>query len=565
MTIPYTNNYSYHEALIKSLKVNVLRPIMTFVASDKLKFLDLPWKPYYTQLHVGLEGKERDLFNWFEQSLSIEVLAVALTILVTITIYTMEHYLDERQKKMYKVTEFPKDLEEVVKEIDEDEVNDENDENEDVHEEGEVVEDDCGGKKKEKNREQRKKMLPQLLSKFSKSQHYSLDKLSFGILHDAYTIIETVVFILMGALPYTWNLSLRMTQKWYPWSNRSVATLDSDYESQHEIVITLVFFILTTVLGTITSLPWDIYSTFFIERKHGFNKQTSQLFIMDRIKSLVLTFALGCPVLSIVIWLIQWGGEHFYIYVWVFTIAFSCFMMTIVPLVIMPLFNTYKPLEDGKLKDMTYALAGRLKYPLTKMLVMDGSKRSNHSNAFLFGFGRNKRIVLFDTLFKNVTDDEIVSILGHELGHWKLGHSICNFLISQVYFGIIFFCFSLCYENPELYSAFGFNDPNRIVPTIVALTLFFQTLWSPLDKIVGLATTLYSRKCEFEADEFSVNLGMGKDLQRGLVKISMDNLSSMVSDIWYARVHYSHPPLVQRIQVIRNFMKKNDLELKKKN
>jgi len=563
ITTSYNPNYSYLAALIRSLKENILRPIITLLSSDKLKFLDLPWKPYYTQLHVGFERNDRDPFNWFEQNVSLENLTVALTILVTISIYTFEHILDERQRKMYYSREFPKDLEEVVREIDRDDERS----GDKLCKSEDVSHDEVEGKNDEKKvgkKEAKKPMLPQLISKFDKSQHYSLDKLSFGILHDAYTTMETIVFILLGALPYTWDMAFNVVQQYYPWSNTQIATFDSkSYESHHEVVITLVFFAITTLLGTVSSLPWDFYNTFCIEKKHGFNKQTFKLFFTDRIKSLLLTFIIGCPVLAVVIKLIHWGGEYFYIYVWIFTFVFSSFMMTIVPVVIMPLFNTYKPLEDGELKTKTYALAKRLKYPLTKLLVMDGSKRSSHSNAFMYGFGRNKRIVLFDTLFKNVTDDEIVSILGHELGHWKLGHSIFNFFLSQLYFGIIFFCFSKCYNSVGLYSAFGFNDPNRGVPNIIALTLFFQTLWTPMDKIVSVATTLYSRKCEFEADEFSTNLDMGSELQRGLVKISMDNLGSMVSDKWYAMYHYSHPPLVQRIQAIRGTMKNNDLKLKK--
>jgi len=550
---------------MKSLNGNILQPIIKLISSDKLKFLDLPWKPYYMQMHVGIESKERDPFNWFEHDISIEVLAVALTILVTITIYSIEHYLDLRQMKMYKVTEFPKDLEDIVREIDEDDEDDEDNKNDDEKEdgllEGKVVENTDDEKKKETKREKKKnKMLPQLLSKFSKSQHYSLDKLFFGILHDAYTTLETICFILLGALPFTWDVSLRITQHLYPWSRNFVATFDSNYESQHEIVITLVFFILTTLLGTITSLPWDLYSTFKIEKQHGFNKQTPKLFFMDRIKSLFLTFVLGCPVIAIVIKLIHWGGENFYLYVWVFTIAFSSFMMMIVPVVIMPLFNTYKPLEEGPLKDKTVSLAKRLNYPLKKLLVMDGSKRSSHSNAFLFGFGKNKRIVLFDTLFKNVSDDEIVSILGHELGHWKLNHSIINFFLSQLYFLLIFFFFSLSYSQISLFSSFGFNDPARPIPTIISLTLFFQTLWSPIEKITSILTTLYSRKCEFEADAFSTDLNMGRDLQKGLVKISMENLSSVVTDKWYSWVHYSHPPLVERVKAIGERMKKVEIK-----
>ena len=231
-------------------------------------------------------------------------------------------------------------------------------------------------------------------------------------------------------------------------------------------------------------------------------------------------------------------------------------MMTIVPVVIMPLFNEYKPLDDGPLKTRIYELADQLKYPLKKLFVMDGSKRSSHSNAFMFGFGSNKRIVLFDTLMDQVHDDEILAILGHELGHWKMGHTLTNFVVTQVYFGVAFYFFSLCFNQQDLYAAFGFNDPTRKVPTMIALLLFFQTLWAPVDKILSFVLTVFSRRCEFEADKFSVDLNMSQKLQSGLCKIHLENLGAMCPDWLYSTYHYSHPPLVERLSAMMELDKK---------
>ncbi len=238
--------------------------------------------------------------------------------------------------------------------------------------------------------------------------------------------------------------------------------------------------------------------------------------------------------------------------------VFSVIMMTIVPVFIMPLFNKYEPLEEGELKKRIYALADKLNYPLTKLFVMDGSKRSSHSNAFMFGFGSNKRIVLFDTLMEQVDDDEILAILGHELGHWKLGHTLTNFFITQIYTGVAFYSFSLCYNSEDLYRSFGFDDPNRPVATIIALIVFFQTIWAPVDKALSFIMTMYSRKCEFEADRFSADLGMSRKLQTGLCKISLENLGAMYPDPWYATYHYSHPPLVQRLSAMIAIEKKSN-------
>jgi len=250
------------------------------------------------------------------------------------------------------------------------------------------------------------------------------------------------------------------------------------------------------------------------------------------------------------------GGEHFYIYMWAFMFFFSVFMMTIVPVVIMPLFNKYEPLEDGSLKTRIHELAGQISYPLKKLFVMDGSKRSSHSNAFMFGFGSNKRIVLFDTLLDQVSHNEILAILGHELGHWKLGDTLTNFAVTQVYFGVAFYFFSQCYASKDLYAAFGFDSTTSDVPTIIALLLFFQTLWAPVDKVLSFVLTIFSRQCEFAADRFSVDLDMSQDLQSGLCKIHLENLGAMCPDSLYSTYHYSHPPLVERLSAMMALEKK---------
>eukprot|EP00980_Cylindrotheca_fusiformis_P001701 scaffold388_cov114-Cylindrotheca_fusiformis.AAC.10 len=166
--------------------------------------------------------------------------------------------------------------------------------------------------------------------------------------------------------------------------------------------------------------------------------------------------------------------------------------------------------------------------------------------------------VLFDTLMEQVHDDEILAILGHELGHWKLGHTLTNFCVTQVYFGLAFYFFSLCYTSRDLYSAFGFDDPNQSPPTVIGLMLFFQTLWAPVDKVLSFILTIFSRHCEFGADEFSVDLGMSAKLQSGLCKIHLENLGAMCPDPWYSTYHYSHPPLVERLSAMMALDKKKE-------
>jgi len=173
--------------------------------------------------------------------------------------------------------------------------------------------------------------------------------------------------------------------------------------------------------------------------------------------------------------------------------------------------------------------------------------------------------VLFDTLMEQVSNNEILAILGHELGHWKLGHTLTNFAVTQVYFGVAFYFFSQCYTSKDLYGAFGFDSTTSDVPTIIALLLFFQTLWAPVDKVLSFVLTVFSRSCEFAADKFSVDLDMSQDLQSGLCKIHLENLGAMCPDSLYSMYHYSHPPLVERLSAMMALDERSTLQTKKEN
>ena len=516
--------------------------------------LSLPLTPRYTQLTAkGLSAgngsggaDDDDLFTTY---------AVAATILFTLVVYLFETYLSLRQRSTYRKTKFPVELETTVGCIDAENVKQSKGGDDGTKKAAATKsggEEENGADSKAKV-DRNAPLLPQLQSKFQPAQAYGLDKVNFSLFSSAYGTTEGIAFLLLGFMPYIWDESCRFGSTYLGYTS----------ETGNEIKISLIFMVYTTLIGTVTSLPFELYSTFQIERKHGFNKQTIGLFISDKIKGLALTAVIGGPFMALMLKIIKLGGEKFYLYVWAFIFVFSLFMMTIYPVVIMPLFNKYEPLPEGKLKDQIYALAGQLKFPLTKLFVMDGSKRSSHSNAFMFGFFKNKRIVLFDTLMEQVHDDEILAILGHELGHWKMGHTVTNFVISQLYTGAALYVFSLCYSSNELYRAFGFDDSSRPVPTIIALILFFSTVWEPIDKTLSYVMTVHSRKCEFEADEFSFNLGMSQKLQSGLCKIHLENLGAMCPDPWYSAYHYSHPPLVERLSAMMRLDKKKQSEQKK--
>jgi len=281
----------------------------------------------------------------------------------------------------------------------------------------------------DQNSKQEESLLDKTKSKFQKSRLYGIDKSNFGFISGAYSLVETIVLLLFGYMPYMWQLSGQILQQF-------------GWQSSSEIYQALLFTTLTSIKDIVISLPFELYSTFVIEERHGFNKQTLMLFVTDKIKGILLSIVIGYPILAALIFLIQWGGDNFVVYVWGFLLCFTIVMMTIYPVLIMPLFNKFTPLDEGALRTRIESLAAGLNFPLAKLFVCDGSKRSSHSNAYFYGFMNSKRIVLFDTLLGQATNDEIVAILGHELGHWKMWHTAQGFLIQQLYMLGAFYVFS---------------------------------------------------------------------------------------------------------------------------
>ncbi|GLD96801.1 hypothetical protein PINS_up005484 [Pythium insidiosum] len=329
-------------------------------------------------------------------------------------LYVFDTYLDWRQHCKFHESTFPPRLEAAIRGLGDFTVKtsakgkDEDDQSDAAKDK---VDDDAGEEKK-------KSLIEATLEKFDKSRAYGLDKSTFGFVSGAYSQIESTALLLLGYLPFMWTVS-----------GRALEYLGVD--PSHEVYRTLMLLTLTTIRDTIVGLPFALYSTFVIEARHGFNKQTLMLFFTDKLKTFMLFVVIGYPVVAALIYVIRWGGELFYLYVWVFLFIFSIVMITIVPVFIMPLFNKFTPLEEGELRSRIEALASSLNFPLTKLFVVDGSKRSSHSNAYFFGFFKSKRIVLYDTLLEQATHDEIVAVLGHELGHWKLWHTMQGFLIQQ--------------------------------------------------------------------------------------------------------------------------------------
>eukprot|EP00029_Vermamoeba_vermiformis_P007014 TRINITY_DN2905_c0_g2_i1.p1 TRINITY_DN2905_c0_g2~~TRINITY_DN2905_c0_g2_i1.p1 ORF type:complete len:251 (-),score=61.59 TRINITY_DN2905_c0_g2_i1:85-837(-) len=238
------------------------------------------------------------------------------------------------------------------------------------------------------------------------------------------------------------------------------------------------------------------------------------------------------------------GGQYFYIYVWLFVTLIGLIFMILYPNIIAPWFNKFTPVPEGELRDKIFALAQRVDFPLTQLFIVDGSTRSAHSNAYFYGFFKNKRIVVYDTLINQVSTDEIIPIIAHELGHYKKSHNLKRIIINQIEILAFFFLFGQMIYNPYMYHAFGFTAPRVFIGLIL-----FSMLYQPVEHVLGFLGNIWSRSMEFEADQFAVD--MGYDLRPGLLKLHLENLSNLNPDPWYSAYHYTHPPLLERQRAIK--------------
>ncbi|KAL6130994.1 hypothetical protein ACLB2K_069372 [Fragaria x ananassa] len=377
--------------------------------------------------------------------------------------------------------------------------------------------------------------------KFEKSRAYCLERSNFHFVHDFVTLLMDTAILFYRILPWFWKKSGDFVV---------LAGLNAENEIRH----TLSFLAGVMIWEQITDLPFSLYSTFVIEARHGFNKQTIWLFLKDMLKEMCLSVILAPPIVSAIIVIVQNGGAYLVIYLWTFMLVLSFVMMTIYPTLIAPLFNKFTPLPEGQLREKIEKFASSLKFPLKKLFVVDGSIRSSHSNAYMYGFFKNKRIVLYDTLIQQCkNDEEIVAVLAHELGHWKLNHSVYLFISRQIRTLLHFGGYALLRNSSSLFQSFGFDTQ----PVIIGLIIFQYTI-TPIQYLVNFARNLVSRAFEFQADAFAKKLGYASSLRASLVRLQEENLSAMNTDPWYSAYHYSHPPLVERLAAIGETDKKAD-------
>ena len=362
---------------------------------------------------------------------------------------------------------------------------------------------------------------------YRQSQVYTRARTRFGLIQSTLSLTVLLFFWQIGG---------------FEWLDRVARELAAGP------VATGLVFVGTLVAGsTALGLPFRIYSTFVIEERFGFNRTTAATFTLDLVKGLLLGGLLGATLLSIVLFLFELTGSLAWLWCWGATTIFLLLAQFIAPTWIMPLFNTFTPLGAGELKDalITYSQAAR--FPLEGVFVIDGSRRSAKANAFFTGFGKHKRIALFDTLIAKQTTAELVAVVAHEVGHYRRGHILRNLVFGIAHTGVLFWVLSLCLKQQGLFEAFGVAEPS-----VHAGLVFFSLLFTPVELVLSVLVHRFSRQYEFEADAFAAETtGSAEPLVSALKKLSADNLSNLTPHPLEVYLHHSHPPVLQRIDALR--------------
>lgn len=371
--------------------------------------------------------------------------------------------------------------------------------------------------------------IPQELSdvynetEYKKSQDYKAVNYKFGLWSSLFSIILTLAFLFLDGFEYVDNLARNY--------------------SENPIIIGLIFFGIIMIASDIITTPFAYYKTFVIEEQFGFNKTTIKLFILDKLKGLLMMVVLGGGILALIIWFYQLTGDQFWLYAWGIVTAFTLFMNLFYSRLIVPLFNKQIPLENGDLRTKISEYATSVGFSLQKIFIIDGSKRSTKANAYFSGFGSEKRVTLYDTLVNDLDDDEIVAVLAHEVGHYKRKHIIFNLISSILLTGLTLFILSIFISNPLLSNAIGVEIPSFHVGLIA-----FGLLYSPISELTGLSMNYISRVFEYQADNYAKETYKAEPLIIALKKLSKNSLSNLTPHKAYVFMHYSHPTLLQRMK-----------------
>ena len=364
--------------------------------------------------------------------------------------------------------------------------------------------------------------------KYSRSQSYLRDKTRFGLFTRTFSLCLTLVIIHAGLFGLLDEL---------------VRTYKSHY-----IMSGLLFFGALFILNDIINLPFSIYGTFVIEEKYGFNKTTWKTFVSDKLKGYGLTIVLGSMVMIPFFYFFEAYGSNGW---WIAWALITGFMIAIQPLfvhVIAPMFNKFEPLEKGELRNSIEAFASKVDFPIGRIDIMDGSRRSAHSNAYFSGFGKSRRIALFDTLLDKHSNDEIVSVVAHEVGHYKKKHVISGTILGILETGMMLFIFNFFTSDKALFNVFGVENVS-----IYCGLVLFGMLYSPVSLITSIFTTALSRKNEFEADAYALETTKKPEPLISMLKgLAASNLSHLTPHPLMVFLSYSHPPVSQRIDAVKN-------------
>ena len=362
---------------------------------------------------------------------------------------------------------------------------------------------------------------------YARSQEYTRANTRFHFVESTFSLIVFLVFWFTGG---------------FNWLDQLVRS--GGFGS----VVTGIFFIaLLGIAAGLLSLPFDLYHTFVVEEKFGFNRTTPRIFLLDRLKALLIAFSLGLPFIAAIFWFFEVAGPLAWVYCWLFATTFTLFITFIAPVWLMPMFNKFTPLPDGDLKRAIADYAASVGFAFKEIFVVDASKRSKKANAFFAGFGKNKRIALFDTLVQQQTQPEIVAVLAHEIGHYKKKHVPIMLTVSILQGLLVFYLMSIFMKSPELYEAFYMKQPSTY-----AGLLFFGLLYEPISFLLSIAMHVLSRRHELQADEYAVTtLNERENLISALKKLSVNNLSNLTPHPLYVFLTFSHPPLVERVEKMR--------------
>ncbi|MCF7561416.1 M48 family metallopeptidase [Sabulilitoribacter multivorans] len=363
-------------------------------------------------------------------------------------------------------------------------------------------------------------------AEYKKSQKYKATNYKFGILTSSFSVVLTLAFLFFDGFEFVDNIARGF--------------------SENPIIIALIFFGIIMIGSDILTIPFSYYSTFVIEEKFGFNKTSVQTFFLDKIKGWLMMAIIGGGILALVIWFYQATGKHFWLYAWGLMAIFTLFMNMFYSKLIVPLFNNQSPLETGSLRDKISKYTETVGFKLDKIFVIDGSKRSTKANAYFSGFGSEKRVTLYDTLINDLDEDEIVAVLAHEVGHYKKKHIIFNLFASILLTGLTLYILSLFISNPLLSQALGVETPSFHIGLIA-----FGLLYAPISEITSLIMNIFSRKFEYQADDYAKSTYKAEPLITSLKKLSKNSLSNLTPHPAYVFMHYSHPTLLERIENLR--------------